>query len=205
MSKKKAVSHDEKLKRLEELFHETKEVYTLKQLEKLAPKSKGIIVQAVKDILDELVADDLVCMDKVGLSNYFWSFPSQSLALRTNKIATLDAEIATLQARKDALLGSKAEASAGKEESDDRTQQLLILEELEKNNVELKRKIAEYAAMDPDVMEDMRLDTKEAIEAANRWTDNVYILKKYCTTNFGIDSESFDRQFEVPSDFDSIA
>lgn len=32
----------------------------------------------VKDILDSLVADDLVLCEKIGAGNYYWSFPSQA-------------------------------------------------------------------------------------------------------------------------------
>jgi hypothetical protein len=39
-------------------------------------------------------------------------------------------------------------------------------------------------------------DTKEAIEAANRWTDNIYQLKSWCVQK-GIDGEQFEQTFDV--------
>lgn len=67
-----------------EIFHETvhpsrsltqSEFFTLKELEKIAPsgstppltlrEQKGIVQQSVKEILDELVSDDLVTFDKM--------------------------------------------------------------------------------------------------------------------------------------------
>ncbi|KAJ3497572.1 hypothetical protein NMY22_g19685 [Coprinellus aureogranulatus] len=44
---------------------------------KLGPKMKGIVSQTVKEVLQGLVDDGLVQMDKIGSSNFFWSFPSQ--------------------------------------------------------------------------------------------------------------------------------
>jgi len=44
-------------------------------LEKIAPKEKQIIVQSVKDVIQNLVDDGLVDTDKIGTSVYFWSFP----------------------------------------------------------------------------------------------------------------------------------
>lgn len=44
-------------------------------MEKIAPKEKQIIVQAVKDVVQNLVDDGLVDTDKIGTSVYFWSFP----------------------------------------------------------------------------------------------------------------------------------
>ena len=50
----------------------------LKELEKIAPKEKGIVAQSVKDVVQSLVDDNLVETDKIGTSVYFWSFPSQA-------------------------------------------------------------------------------------------------------------------------------
>jgi hypothetical protein len=53
-------------------------VFLLKELEKIAPKEKGIVMQSVKEVLQSLVGDDLVDSDKIGSSIYFWSFPSKA-------------------------------------------------------------------------------------------------------------------------------
>ena len=39
----------------------------LKEVERLGPR-KGVISQSVKDVLQSLVDDDLVCRDKIGTS-----------------------------------------------------------------------------------------------------------------------------------------
>lgn len=46
---KKGISFEEKRKRILDLYYKSKEVFNLKELEKLGPK-KGVIVQAVKDV-----------------------------------------------------------------------------------------------------------------------------------------------------------
>lgn len=38
---------------------------------------KGIVSQSIKEVLQSLVDDGLVQADKIGSSNFFWSFPSQ--------------------------------------------------------------------------------------------------------------------------------
>ena len=63
---KKGLSWEEKRKRMLEIYYSTKQVYNLKELEKIAPK-KGIIVQAVKDVNQSLVDDNLVEQDKIGI------------------------------------------------------------------------------------------------------------------------------------------
>lgn len=75
MSKRRGVSLDEKRMRMLQIFYEKKEFFTLKEMEKIAPKEKNIVVQSVKDILQALVDDGLVRSEKIGISTYFWRFP----------------------------------------------------------------------------------------------------------------------------------
>lgn len=55
-----------------------KDFFNLKELEKIAPKEKGIISQSVKEVVQSLVDDGLVDTDKIGSSVYFWAFPSKA-------------------------------------------------------------------------------------------------------------------------------
>ncbi|XP_006885459.1 PREDICTED: meiotic nuclear division protein 1 homolog [Elephantulus edwardii] len=51
MSKKKGLSAEEKRTRMMEIFFETKDVFQLKDMEKIAPKEKGITAMSVKEVL----------------------------------------------------------------------------------------------------------------------------------------------------------
>lgn len=75
MSKRKGVSLDEKRTRMLQIFYEKREFFTLKEIEKIASKEKGIVLQSVKDVLQALVDDGLVRSDKIGTSVFFWAFP----------------------------------------------------------------------------------------------------------------------------------
>ena len=77
MSKKRGLSVEEKRGRMMEIFHEKKEFFQLKELEKIGPKEKGIVAQSIKDVLQSLVDDGMVETDKIGTSVYYWSFPSK--------------------------------------------------------------------------------------------------------------------------------
>lgn len=50
----------------------------MKELEKIAPKEKGIVSQSVKDVVQSLVDDGLVDTDKIGQFVCFWAFPSKA-------------------------------------------------------------------------------------------------------------------------------
>lgn len=55
-------------------FHHTF-LICFQELEKMGPKEKGVISQAVKDIVQSLVDDAMVDTDKIGTCVYFWAFP----------------------------------------------------------------------------------------------------------------------------------
>ena len=73
----KGVSAAEKKERMLKLFRESKEVFTKKEIESRSTKV-GIISNAVEGVLKELVGDDLVREEKVGISTYWWSFRART-------------------------------------------------------------------------------------------------------------------------------
>lgn len=50
----------------------------MKDLEKIAPKQKGIVPQSVKEITQLLVDEGLVECEKIGTFVCYWAFPSQA-------------------------------------------------------------------------------------------------------------------------------
>lgn len=100
------------------IFQTSKEPWLLKDLEKTASKEHGVVLQSVKDIVDSLVSDGLVNCEKIGTSNYFWSFPSTAAAARTAQLNTLEARIKDLQDKKEKLEeGIKQQLDEGRQES----------------------------------------------------------------------------------------
>ncbi|RKO99862.1 hypothetical protein CXG81DRAFT_13927, partial [Caulochytrium protostelioides] len=192
---KKGLSFDEKRTRMLELFHETEDFWQLKDIEKMAPKQKGITPQSVKEVLDSLVSDSLVICEKIGTSNYFWSFPSEAQALVNHS---------DLSEQKQTLEQSLEEAKAGKEDSNDRTQVNEAVKELEATVKALTSQMERYKDRDPAYLDSQRKDVDVAIAAANRWTDNIFTVRKYVQKSFNIDGASFDQQFGIKDDFDYI-
>jgi predicted transcriptional regulator len=62
----------------------------LKELEKIAPKEKGIVQGTVKDVIQSLVDDGMVDTDKIGTSIYFWAFPSKATNAKKQKLEHLE-------------------------------------------------------------------------------------------------------------------
>lgn len=155
-------------------------------------------------MLQALVADNRIETDKIGSSNYYWFFPSQAAVSRKRKVETLTSEIENLKTKKVKLEQEVAVEAANKQDSDERTAQLEKLEELRERKANLDKELNQYADLDPDLLKKIQDDVQIAKEAVERYTDNIFELKKYCQVKFGMDGKIFDSSFELPEEFDYI-
>lgn len=202
--RKKPLSIDDKKKKLLELFHETSDFWTLKDLEKQAPKQKGIVQNTVKDVLEQLMSDGLVTQEKIGTSNYFWSFPAAANATKKRRLADLIISVQKAKDRKLDLDQKIIEAEAGREKSDEREELQSTLDAQEAKYKELNKELMHFRDCDPATLELKEKAMAVAKDAANRWTDNIFILQSYCRQFFNMSTEDFCRQFEIPEDLDNI-
>lgn len=97
MSKKRGLSLEDKRKGMMEIFYEKKDFFQLKELEKIAPKEKGIVQGSVKDVVQSLVDDGMIDTDKIGTSIYFWAYPSKAANTKKQKLAQLQKRSQELQ------------------------------------------------------------------------------------------------------------
>ena len=84
--RKKGLSLEEKRTVILNLHREVAEPLNLKEIESLASK-RGVVQQTIKEVNQSLVDDNMVNLDKIGSSNFFWSFPSKEFS---DKIASRD-------------------------------------------------------------------------------------------------------------------
>ncbi|XP_018323049.1 meiotic nuclear division protein 1 homolog isoform X2 [Agrilus planipennis] len=204
MSKRKGVSAEEKRTRMLQLFYEKKEFFQLKDLEKIAPKEKGIIANSVKDIVQNLVDDGLVDTDKIGSSIYYWAFPSKAKIAKNEKLqqlkATLDSYSKKLKSSEETLQNLRND----REDSAERNKLLEKVTDLQIEYDQLTKQLKMYQDNDPKVLERKRDETQKLKDAANRWTDNVFSVKTWCKNKFNIEEGVMNKQFKIPSDFDYI-
>ncbi|XP_034394661.1 meiotic nuclear division protein 1 homolog isoform X1 [Cyclopterus lumpus] len=170
MSKKKGLSLEEKRTRMMEIFFETKDVFQLKDIEKIAPKTKGITPMSVKDVLQSLVDDNMVDCERVGTSNYYWAFPSKALNARKHKLDELQSQISEAKQRKKSVEKGVEKAKVGRQDTKERSSLLKELEALREERTQLQAELNKYRECDPEVIEDMRKSNVVAKEAVSRWT-----------------------------------
>ncbi|XP_038611105.1 meiotic nuclear division protein 1 homolog isoform X1 [Tachyglossus aculeatus] len=204
MSKKKGLSAEEKRTRMMEIFFETKDVFQLKDMEKIAPKEKGITAMSVKEVLQSLVDDGMVDSERIGSSNYFWAFPSKALHTRKCKLEALESQLSEGNQKKENLQQSIEKAKIGREDTEERTMLAKELTSLRQQREQLKAEVEKYRECDPDVVEEIRQANIVAKEAANRWTDNIFAIKSWAKKKFGFEENKIDKSFGIPEDFDYI-
>nr|XP_008110164.1 PREDICTED: meiotic nuclear division protein 1 homolog isoform X2 [Anolis carolinensis] len=196
-SKKRGLSAEEKRTRMMEIFFETKDVFQLKDLEKIAPKEKGITSMSVKEVLQSLVDDGMVDTDRIGTSNYFWAFPSKALHARRRKLQELQNQFSEYCQKKKTLEDGIANSKIGRQDTAERAALIKELAALRQRKDQLKAEIDKYKECDPDVVEETRQANKIAKEAANRWTDNIFAVKSWAKRKFGFEDSKIDKTFEI--------
>ncbi|XP_042341463.1 meiotic nuclear division protein 1 homolog [Plectropomus leopardus] len=204
MSKKKGLSLEEKRARMMEIFFESKDVFQLKDIEKIAPKSKGIAPMTVKDVLQSLVDDSMVDCERVGTSNYYWAFPSKALHARKRKLEELQKQISEAKQRKVSVEKAIEKAKVGREDTTERSSLLKELQALREERTQLQAELEKYRECDPEVVEEMRKSNVVAKEAVSRWTDNIFAIKSWTKKKFAFDESRINKAFGIPEDFDYL-
>ncbi|VDM36396.1 unnamed protein product [Toxocara canis] len=173
----------------------------MKELEKIAPKQKGIVSQSVKEITQLLVDEGLVECEKIGTFVCYWAFPSKAALTRKRRLESLDAKLADVQMKVDAAKADIDNAKVGREESKERTELLSRLSEMRAKEAGLKKRLEQLAESGPEVIARLNKSADEAKDAANH---NIFSIKKWCKTKFSIDEKTLNEQFKIPPDMDYV-
>lgn len=202
MSKRKGLSVDDKRKKILALYHDRQEPFNLKELESLGTK-EGVVQQTIKEVNQSLIDDNLVCTDKIGAANFFWSFPKKALQDQLTLNAQLIEQIGIAQS---ALRALEADLEASKETRGhpDRAQQLDRLAAALAADKGLDAEIDRFKYNDPEEVKKVRTSSAVCQQAANRWTDNLYQIKAFLTKKKAMASKEADKLLKIDSTFDYL-
>ncbi|THH01440.1 hypothetical protein EW145_g6915 [Phellinidium pouzarii] len=139
----RGLSAEEKRVRLIEIFHETKDFFQLKELEKLGPKMKGIV---------------------------FWSFPSQHGALMNSRVSTAAETRSSLQGQLREIQANIESEKGSRLDTAERSAALAALFSASTQLAELEKELSQYGLCDPATIEVKRRAYSLAREATIRWT-----------------------------------
>ena len=174
----------DKRKTVLHLFHESAKPWLLKDVEKAAAK-RGVVFQAVKDVVQSLIDDSLVHVDKIGTSNWYWSFPGEASAKLRHEVGSMDAQIAAVEAECAQLDERLEKAAAEFPQTEERQMAEVMLQSATEENDRLKKELESFASGDAAVLETIRGGKENCHEAVNRWTDNTLLLKSWVEKKCG--------------------
>jgi len=176
----------------------------LKEVEKAASKTKGVNSMLVKDIVQSLCDDGLVDFEKIGSSNYYWSFNSKVVNVKRQRIDALKKQLGDLEKKQASVDEQLAQYDISAEDAAIRDKEMAELTELKKEHERLKKEVLKYRDCDPVLFKQAKEDVEMALEAANRWTDNIMTLMTYCKKTFNVEENDFSQMFGVPKDMDYL-
>ena len=200
---KRGLSAAEKKEKLKAIFHSTLEPHTLKQIEKLGQKA-GVTQMTIKDILGEMVADNEVELDKIGSTNWYWSFPSKELANLQNAERSLTQQLEQLATEKKSCEKRKADLLVDRQPTEKRAKSLEELASLRAEYANIQASIAKLKENDPNKVLEVAKQSETCKIAAERWTDNVFALLSYIKKKFGKSSKEARVTLQLSDDFDYV-
>ena len=150
-----------------------------------------------------LLDDGLVQKDKIGGSNYFYSFPG---AEHRRVVASVDAakdSLSSLKRKRLDLDASLAAAKVGREdEGGNRLERLKSLSSAKVRKASLEVEVATLAENDPAVILDLQKELRMCRDGAHRWTDNVFTCKAFLVKKKGVEPKEAEKYLGITSAFD---
>jgi len=200
------MSFDEKKATLLSAMQAEASFFTLKELETLG-KSKGVIPQAVKEVVESLVAEDEVQSDKVGSQVLFWALPSHRTAMLQKKRQKFEVEIKQLQAELQKCQAEISQLSSqpAPTEAEAATLRASAVQERKKCE-QLRAEIEAHERCGPAKLAEMKKQILVAKDAANRWADNICAVRSlFLRERRGeVSAAQFNSTFGLPDEFDYL-
>lgn len=122
--------------------------------------------------------------EKIGISNYYWSFPSEASVKIESELVSIERSIEEVAFKRVEIEGHLKKARIGKEESEARTVMTRELKEIDEAMSVCDRELAKYKENDPEAYKTLCETVKSSTAAANRWLDNMECLLSWCKKQF---------------------
>jgi hypothetical protein len=174
MSKKRGLSVDDKRRVILKIYHDQKQPFNLKEIEHYGSK-QGVVQQTIKDINQSLCDDSLVCSDKIGSANFFWSFPSKVMNDKTQEKVKMEALSNQLNQSIQEYTSLVKQLEETRIPTSSREEKLTRLERLIQEEKALDNQLESLKMNDPEQIKSIQKQTVANFHSANRWTDNVYV------------------------------
>ncbi len=178
-------------------FHKSGTAHSIKDLEKALPSIASINGMQVKDYLQALSDEGKIRVERIGSGNWYWSFVTEEKRNKEKMLETLKTEYEKVTAAVEGLRAKTEEANAAREEDSGEGQDRASLAEtkttLQAEVEALRAELALYKDNDPMEIQTKKEKTIVERAAAERWTDNIYILEQHYLEMIGRDYQQLQQ------------
>lgn len=199
----KRTTAQEKCNILLAIFQEKREFFQAKEIEKIAAK-KGLNEKAFKDTLKNLLDENLVTSEKLGISNYFWSFKKDEGRNLQEKEAELKKSKQNLQSELDQTKNLYEAESRTRVQSKEREEMIDMMKQLDVVINKQENEMKHYAECDPRVFESRKEEITKTKVEINKITDDIFELQSYVCNKFGMERKDFNKNFNVDDEMDYV-
>ena len=201
---KKGLSFDQKKEVLLAAMLASGTIHNMQEVESLGKRNK-IIPQAIKEVVEALLAERTISMEKVGTQNIYWAFPSQRKAGLLAQRDYLTSQLSEAKAKLEAAKARKSECMRGVQLTE--KERLAIQIDTKKILASLASAKAELAKLQKNDPASITVKIKELTlskQYCDLWTENIFIIRQRMMEKFGISGDIIDAQFSIGADFDFV-
>jgi Leucine zipper with capping helix domain/Mnd1 HTH domain len=149
------------------------------------------------------VDDGLVEKEKIGGSNFFWSFPAKKQRLMELKFQQTEETIVAMKIKVEEAKTRLADAKRGREDEDgERSKKLAKLDEMANERKALEAELEQLKENDPQAIADLEKELYYVNQGAHRWTDNIWNIVAYLTEKKNMEKKQVYRLLNITEEFD---
>jgi len=149
-----------------------------------------------------LIDDGLVDKEKIGNSNYFWSFPAKKDRIMQLQHQQNLADVEQLKTASEEASARLADAKRGREDGNDRPAKLLRLTTALQERAALEAEYETLKENDPAALDLLEKELTMTTHAAKRWTDNILECKCYLKKKMAYNEKDACKAIQIPISFD---
>ena len=200
----KRVSTDEKLAKIINFFKTTQDIYCIKDLEKKLQKECAVSSMLVPDLIKKLLDDNLISVEKCGISNVFWCFKYQQhhfLQCESEKALLAIENFKEENYKKRTHLEQVQQVEKSSLEREDLLKQYNELKGKMNKIEEIKKQSGECSAGDYKML---LKEKEEMVKKVNKITDDIFTIQGHMASSFNINRKDFNKSFGLEDDMDYL-
>lgn len=182
MKRNQYLSIDDKKQLLLKIFKNNSTFFTFREIESYATKNRVSIVK-LKDILNELLIDNLIQHEKIGTQDFYWATPSQ---MYTSKKTLKEKLLKEEENINNEIISIENKINDGYKERKDSEKRKKYFEKLNEILIQTKEYetiITGFIKFDPERKDELILNAKKLNDLYEFWSDNIFCISQWLIQN----------------------